>query len=346
MVLLPRPRCARCALEITLTNAGATTYPNGWRDYRACASYDRVHWFRVPTRYVDGTLLISHRSERSSIYFAYFEPYLWERHLRLLAELEATGAAAISPLASTADGRDLDVVTLGSAGSARADAKKVAKKVWIIARQHPGESMAEWFAEGFMRRLVDRYDAVARRVLERCVVRVVPNMNPDGSVRGNLRASGTGANLNREWLNPTLERSPEVLAVRDCIHATGVDFFLDVHGDEALPYVFVAGAEMLPHFTAAQRLEQQRFCAAFERASPDFQTKHGYPSGSFSADSLKLASKYVADRFGCLSLTLEMPFKDNANLPDEKYGWNGARSARLGAALVQAIAEWAESSGE
>ena len=43
----------------------------------------------------------------------------------------------------------------------------------------------------------------------------VPNMNPDGSWRGHLRTNASGANLNREWLEPSAERSPEVLAVRN-----------------------------------------------------------------------------------------------------------------------------------
>ena len=48
-----------------------------------------------------------------------------------------------------------------------------------------------------------------------CTFRVVPNMSPDGSVRGQLRTNACGANLNREWAStgayeaPTLERSPE-----------------------------------------------------------------------------------------------------------------------------------------
>jgi murein tripeptide amidase MpaA len=33
-------------------------------------------------------------------------------------------------------------------------------------------------------------------------------MNPDGSVRGNLRTNAAGANLNREWLNPTHGTQP------------------------------------------------------------------------------------------------------------------------------------------
>ena len=44
-------------------------------------------------------------------------------------------------------------------------------------------------------------------------------MNPDGSWRGHLRTNATGANLNREWLEPSKERSPEVLAVRSFMDA-------------------------------------------------------------------------------------------------------------------------------
>jgi len=182
--------------------------------------------------------------------------------------------------------------------------------------------------------LLDAADPVSRRLLERAVVCIVPNMNPDGSVRGNLRTNAAGANLNREWMEPSMKSSPEVFFVRERIQETGVDVFLDVHGDEALPYVFVAGGEMLPGFTPAQTATQQDFIADFKRASPDFQDTHGYGAGKYRADALKLASKWVGHTFGCLSLTLEMPFKDNANLPDATFGWSADRSARLGAAIL------------
>jgi murein tripeptide amidase MpaA len=94
---------------------------------------------------------------------------------------------------------------------------------------------------------------------------------------------------------------------------------------------------MLPGFTERQGQEQKAFIEAFKHASPDFQDKYGYAASKYREDALKLASKYIGNKFGCLSLTLEMPFKDNANLPDERVGWNGERSASLGAAMLQAI---------
>ncbi|MCY1299793.1 hypothetical protein D9M70_493340 [compost metagenome] len=128
--------------------------------------------------------------------------------------------------------------------------------------------------------------------------------------------------------------------MRRAIEATGCDMFFDIHGDEGLPYNFVAGSEMLPGFTEARRREQQRFIEAFKRASPDFQDVHGYAASKYNADALKLASKYIGHTFGCLALTLEMPFKDNADLPDPAVGWNGARSALLGTAMLQAILDY------
>jgi murein tripeptide amidase MpaA len=209
--------------------------------------------------------------------------------------------------------------------------------------------MAEWFVEGLVKRLVGwgewAGDPIARKLYEHAVFHIVPNMNPDGSAHGNLRTNAAGANLNREWMDPDPERSPEVFSVREAIHSTGCDLFFDIHGDETLPYVFVAGCEMLPGFTARQAAEQKAFIEAFKLATPDFQDKYGYESSKYQEDALKLASKYIGHTLGCLSLTLEMPFKDNANLPDERVGWNGQRSAALGAAMLGAILRHLEAFG-
>ena len=318
-------------LRLVFENAAEAAYPDGWPDYRCVASYDRQNWFRVAaTRYEDGRLIVEHTPERDSVYYAYFEPYSHERHLDLLAWAEMSPFASVRNLGATVDGRDLDVVVVGRPSPAR-------RPVWFIARQHPGETMAEWFVEGLLERLLDGADAVARKVREHAVLYIVPNMNPDGAVRGNLRTNAAGRNLNREWREPDLTASPEVFLVREEMQRTGCDLFLDIHGDEALPYVFFSTAEEVPGFTAASARRQARFIEAFAAVAPDFQTEEGYKPGRFGEELLTLASKWVANHFGCVSLTLEMPFKDNANLPDELMGWNGARSKRLGAAMLDPI---------
>ena len=311
-------------------NAGDCAYADGWRDYRVAASYDRQHWFRIADTTYDGRVLTcAHVPQADSIWYAYFEPYSHERHQDLVARGQAGGAALVD-LGTSVEGRDLDLLRFGSDDENR-------RKIWIVARQHPGETMAEWFCEGLIERLLDTADPVARRVREIATVYIVPNINPDGAIRGNLRTNAAGANLNREWAAPSLARSPEVLHTLDAMRKAGCDLFLDIHGDETLPWVFADGCSMLPGFTPEQAVREQRFLAAFAAASPDFQTTHGYAPDRFTDEILTLASKQIGHAFGCLSLTLEMPFKDNADLPDPAVGWNGARSKRLGAAILLPI---------
>ena len=327
-------------VRMVFENAASAAYPDGWKDYRCVASYDRQNWFRIAgTRYEDGQLVVEHTPERDSLYYAYFEPYSHERHLDLLARVELSPYARVRNLGSSVDGRDIDLVTVGREAPGRVP-------VWIIARQHPGETMAEWFVEGLLERLLDHADPVARKVREHAVLHIVPNMNPDGAVRGNLRTNAAGRNLNREWREPDPAASPEVFLVRAEMERSGCALFLDIHGDESLPYVFFSTAEEVPGFTAAAAAAQARFVETFLAVSPDFQTQEGYKPGRFGEELLTLASKWVANHFGCVSLTLEMPFKDNAILPDGHVGWNGARSKRLGAAMLDPILRHLREGGE
>lgn len=327
-------------VRMVFENAASAAYPDGWKDYRCVASYDRQNWFRIAgTRYEDGQLVVEHTPERDSLYYAYFEPYSHERHLDLLARVELSPYARVRNLGSSVDGRDIDLVTVGREAPGRVP-------VWIIARQHPGETMAEWFVEGLLERVLDNADPVARKVREHAVLHIVPNMNPDGAVHGNLRTNAAGRNLNREWREPDPAASPEVFLVRAEMERSGCALFLDIHGDESLPYVFFSTAEEVPGFTAAAAAAQARFVDTFLAVSPDFQTQEGYKPGRFGEELLTLASKWVANHFGCVSLTLEMPFKDNAILPDGHVGWNGARSKRLGAAMLDPILRHLREGGE
>lgn len=176
-------------------NASESAYPDGWIDYQAVASYDRINWFRVPTHYENGVMTIDHVPLSGSIYYAYFEPYSYDQHLNLIGQAQGSGLCQVSDLGFTVQQRDINLLTIGH--EVESDLK-----IWIIARQHPGETMAEWFIEGLLNRLLDPQDPTSRALLDRATFYVVPNMNPDGSVLGNLRTNAAGANLNREWAAP------------------------------------------------------------------------------------------------------------------------------------------------
>lgn len=316
-------------------NAGQCAYPKGWEGYSVVASHDRQNWFRIDTSY-DGQVLTARTTpETNCLYIAYFEPYSWEQHLDLLASASLSPLVTQERLGATIQGRDMGLLRIANTDSATPLAEK--RKCWVIARQHPGETMAEWFVQGLLERLLDGSDAVARSLLQHCVFYVVPHMNPDGAVLGNLRTNAAGANLNREWQNPSMERSPEVLLVRQKMMEVGVDMCLDVHGDEGLPYNFVVGSEGTKDYSPRIAERESAFKKAWLDATPDFQDTVHYGELAPGAANPTLATNWIAQHFGCLAFTIEMPFKDNANLPDAVVGWNGERSRKLGASVLQPI---------
>lgn len=317
--------------RLVIENAGEASYPAGWQGYKAAASYDRETWFRAPTSFDGRSLVIEVTLEAESLYLAYFAPYSMERHADLIARCLQSPLVRLDVPGRSLDGQDLDLLTIGEAKQGKA-------ACWIIARQHPGETMAEWLMEGLLARLLDRRDPLARQLLEKAVFHIVPNMNPDGSRRGHLRTNAGGANLNREWEAPTADRSPEVLLIREKMRETGVDFFLDVHGDEALPYNFIANSLGIPSLSERQKDLTDRYTAALEQANPDFQRVEGYPQNAPGKANLAMASNHIAESFGCLAMTLEQPFKDSAITPDAKEGWSPPRCRHLGRSCLDALA--------
>lgn len=317
---------------VRFLNASETSYPTGWNDYCVCASTDRQEWFRLSSEY-NGEELITHFNvDTDDVYLAYFAPYSWERHLNLLAFSQQSHLCQSYCLGETIDGRDMNMLHVHDE-----DCDSPKKTVWMIARQHPGETMAEWFIEGVLEALLDPDNPAARALLSKAEFYIVPNMNPDGSVRGNLRTNASGANLNREWMEPSMGRSPEVFLVREKMHQTGVNLFLDVHGDEAIPYNFVAGCEGNPNYDARLKKMEETFKNAYMAVSPDFQDKHGYDKDEPGKGDLRIATNYVGQTFNTLAFTIEMPFKDNHDLPDIDYGWSPDRCKKLGEDVLVAI---------
>ena len=172
-------------------------------------------WFRVPTTFDGQELVIAHTPERDSVYYAYFEPYSWERHLGLLGRMEASPRARVHrprrhrrrPRHEPRDHRR------GGRGTTR-----------DLGHRAPASGRDDG---GVVRRRHARAPRRSAPTRSRAAARSAPcstscpNMNPDGSVRGNLRTNAAGANLNREWMAPSHERSPEVLLVRSAMQENG-----------------------------------------------------------------------------------------------------------------------------
>jgi murein tripeptide amidase MpaA len=322
-----------CDVTLRINGLAASAYPDGWPNYAARMSDDRETWLCADTSYNPaedgGTLTIRATIDTGLAWFAYFAPYSMERHQDLVADTAACEGVTHRELGTTIDGQAIDCLDMGDGD----------KHVWLYARQHPGESMAEWWMEGALAMLTDPADPHARLLRQKCRLHIVPNMNPDGSRRGHLRTNAVGVNLNREWHEPTAERSPEVLCVRNAMDAAPPVFAMDIHGDEAIPAVFLAGFEGIPSWTDTLGGHFTAYAERLSARTPDFQTKLGYPHAGPGKANLSMSTNQLAERFGAVAMTLEMPFKDNDDLPDPDAAWSPERSIQLARDCLATLAE-------
>ena len=158
-------------LTFRLLNAGGAAYAFGWPNYRARWSTDREAWRTTDSSYADGVLSFTKAIDTDLVWFAYFAPYSMERHHDLVSRMALMPGVSHRELGKTLDGQPMDLLTLGTGP----------KTVCLYARQHPGETMAQWWMEGALERLCDEEDSVARLLRRDATIHLVPNMNPDGS---------------------------------------------------------------------------------------------------------------------------------------------------------------------
>ncbi len=319
----------------SLTNAGQSAYNQAWDGYHAVASYDQRNWFRVPSRFDDGALDFSLEPREAQVWFAYFEPYSRARHDWLIEQALSKAGAELFACGQSIEGRAIQLLRVSRNPAAP-------RKVWIIAQQHPGEHMAEWFMEGLIERLQQRGDAELDALLARAELYLVPNMNPDGALRGHLRTNAAGQDLNRAWQSASAAQSPEVLFVQQQMRQVGVDLFLDIHGDEEIPHVFSAGCEGNPGYSPRLERLEKEFRSRLVALGAEFQTTYGYPRSDPGQANLTLACNAVGQEFDCLSFTLEMPFKDHDDNPNPVTAWDGRRSMRLGKDVLSVVAAMVE----
>ena len=93
----------------------------------------------------------------------------------------------------------------------------------------------------------------------------------------------------------------------------GCDLFLDIHGDEEIPFNFLAGSEGIPSFNERLRDLQNTFSTAFVRASPDFQPKPGYTVDepgkanlAISSNGVRHCVQYINDLLVCHTVNLHV----------------------------------------
>lgn len=85
--------------------------------------------------------------------------------------------------------------------------------VFIIGRQHPGESNSSYVIKGTIDQLLSGQET-AMKMLKYSDFVIIPMVNPDGVVAGNFRTSLLGKDLNRLFKSKDTTLIPEIEMTR------------------------------------------------------------------------------------------------------------------------------------
>ena len=253
MVLFPADR-RRAAGRSSCASSTAPARPirTAGRITAPACRYDREDWERVDTAYEGGVLTIRVTPPSNSVWFAYFAPYTMERHHDLVASVAGHPGVEYRSLGQTLDGQEIDYFRIGERAAAglalrppasrRDDGRMVdGRRARAAARRcRPGRPPAA--REGDLPRRPQHESRTARAAAICGPTRSAPTSTANGTSRAP-------------------RRSPEVLCVRNEMDRTGVDFAMDVHGDEAIAANFLAGFEGIPSW-------KRGAAGAVRRASP------------------------------------------------------------------------------
>ena len=104
-------------VKYTLENAEAVSYPEAWPGSTVMFSSNVVDpdsWKRnQDTFYMEGKLSWVHEhSKNGSVFFSYFPPYSYSRHLNLVSK--CADYANVESLGQTLDGREIECVMVVS----------------------------------------------------------------------------------------------------------------------------------------------------------------------------------------------------------------------------------------
>jgi hypothetical protein len=211
--LTPHPHAEYITIEVT-----RAYFPEAFDGHCVWQSFDGEEWFTVGSAFNWPHISF----ERLGKLVAYCAPYTSKERQRLLHALPNDDRVRISSAIQSSG----PVISIGAG-------QKGLPHVLILARQHGGETPAEWFADELCRAALKSAHDLPFRLT------VLPVVNYEGAIEGFMRTDARGLDLNRAWNSVP---PPAGLGVAHEL-LDGTTLFIDVHADEFAEVPFLVAAQ-------------------------------------------------------------------------------------------------------
>jgi hypothetical protein len=238
--------------NINYTIQDIRIFDDDWRGFNVCYSYNNKNWKRIKTSFSkkNRTLKWNHKTTKKNIFFAYYPPYTTVMKNTLINKYK--NKIGVKHLLLN---KNIDTLILGNGPL----------YIYIVARQHPGETIGSWMVEGFLKAY---FSSKQRKVIEKLfTITVIPMANPHGVKAGHWYTNKKGQNLNRSWRH---NKTPETTAIKKLLKAQEGVLYLDLHGDEGPSKHFITTC------VQKQNTVHESFNKIMASFCPNFQLKDYY----------------------------------------------------------------------
>jgi len=203
---------------------------NDWKGHNVVFTYNHKDFNRHPTVLKNNTLSWEFTPKKNKVYFSYYVPYCLSRNYKLTSKLSKRSGIKKSILGKSPLKNKIEVLKFG----------KGDKNIFMIVRQHPGETISSWMFEGFISAFFSpRSTKMRNKLINKFTFHIFPLANPDGVALGHWYTQSHGHNCNRQWY---ITKCPEVKMIRNYIEKQGNGcLYIDLHGDEGCKRHFITG---------------------------------------------------------------------------------------------------------
>jgi hypothetical protein len=326
------------AIRCDLVNADRCLGPrHGWATARPAFSPDREHWERVTrASYVEETQDSGYFTFTVPVvgprtYVAYCYPYTTSDLRHLIQPLRGGDGARDGALCLSTENRPVPYLRFGNHDAP-------ARSVWVIARQHAGETPASFAAEGMIRSLAE--DRSLTPLLADTAFHVVPMVDVDGVYHGRYGKDQEPVDYNRDWRTHPIR--PEIAALVKAIRASHerhpVSLVLDLHashhGDTSC-YLFAYGRQQGEDGEAGEELLRKQG-GLIRRLAAEAPVSVGFRETDVRTEHLppRSAREYLRRTFQIPVVTLELSY----HLAQSGEYLTPAYYRAFGGALARAIA--------
>lgn len=203
-------------------------FQNNFNGYKACFSYDKKIWKRTPTTVKTNNILWDFTPKKNTVYFAYYVPYTIKRKNKLIKQMKKKPYTSHRVLGASPLQFNIDMLKIG----------KGDKHIFVIARQHPGETVGSFMAEGMLKEFfLPKHASKRKRFVKEFSLHIIPMANPDGVYLGHWYTDHEGCNLNRHWQDKKCEQN-KIIYDEMGLNKYG-SLYIDLHGDEGCENHFI-----------------------------------------------------------------------------------------------------------